>query len=97
MTTREFVGSALSCATAFFAVLAAIFWIISTRLEQKAAPGSAPGSGWDGYMVGLNAKGEPVHLVGTLREQWRWSSFAAWSAAGAALFQAAQTLASTFL
>jgi hypothetical protein len=48
-------------------------------------------------MVGLNAKGEPVHLVGTLREQWRWSSFAAWSAAGAALFQAAQILASTFL
>jgi hypothetical protein len=87
----------LSVVSALFAVSAAICWIKSTKVEQKAAPGSKPGSGWDGYMVGLNAKGEPVHLVGTLREQWRWSSFAAWSAAGAALFQAAQALVSALL
>ena len=59
---KEHLGAGLSFASAFFAVLAAIFWIISTRVERKAAPGSPPGSGWDGYMVGLNAKGEPVHL-----------------------------------
>jgi hypothetical protein len=64
---KEPFSSWLSVMSAAFAVLAAIFWIISTRVEQKAAPGSKPGSGWDGYMVGLNAKGEPVHLVGTLR------------------------------
>jgi hypothetical protein len=47
-------------------------------------------------MVGLNAKGEPVHLVETLRAQWLWSSLAAWSAAATALLQATQTLLSTF-
>ena len=93
---KEHLGAELSFASAFFAVLAAIFWIISTRVERKAAPGSPPGSGWDGYMVGLNAKGEPVHLVETLRAQWLWSSLAAWSAAATALLQATQTLLSTF-
>jgi hypothetical protein len=87
----------LSVASAIFAVSATIFWIKSTKVEQKAAPGSKLGSGWDGYMVGLNARGEPVHLVETLRMQSRWSSSAAWSAAAAALFQAAQALGSTRL
>ena len=90
---KEHLGAELSFASSFFAVLAAI---ISTRVERKAAPGSPPGSGWDGYMVGLNAKGEPVHLVETLRAQWLWSSLAAWSAAATALLQATQTLLSTF-
>jgi hypothetical protein len=38
----------LSVVSAIFAVSAAIFWIKSTKVEQKAAPGSKPGSGWDG-------------------------------------------------
>jgi hypothetical protein len=37
MTTREFVGSALSCATAFFAVLAATFWIIRRGRTESCA------------------------------------------------------------
>jgi hypothetical protein len=89
--------SALSFATAIFAFLAAVFWIISSRVEEKADPGSAPGSGLDGYMVRLNPNGVPVHLVGTLRKQRFWSSRAPWSAAAAALLQSAQALVSALL
>lgn len=78
-----------SIASAVFAVLSGVFWVCSARAETKAPPGSAPGSGWGGYMVGLNARGEPVDLVSSLHSQWRWNSRAAWSAALAALFQGA--------
>src|SRR6195256_3109752 len=36
---------------------------------------------------GPSGNGVPIHLVGTLRKQWFWSSRAAWSAAAAALLQ----------
>jgi hypothetical protein len=97
MTMKALVASALSFATAIFAVLAAAFWIISTKVEDKASSNSTPGSGLDGYLVALNPQGAPVHLIGTLRKQWLWSSRAAWSAAAAALFQSIQVLTSLYL
>jgi hypothetical protein len=95
--TKQNVDFWLSIASGAFAVLAALFWVASTRAEKKADPASQPGSGWDGYMVVLNSRGQPVHLVETFRKQAIWSSRAAWSAALAAAFQAAEILARTVL
>jgi hypothetical protein len=94
--TKDSLDFFLSLAAAFSAILAAIFWIASTKAEERAAPSSQPGSGWDGYMVVLSARSRPVHLVETFRKQAIWSSRAAWSAAFAAALQAAEFLARAY-
>ena len=69
------------------AVLAAICWVLSAQSETKAAEESAIGPGWDGNLIGKNAKGKPIHLIPTLEAQAKWNSRAAWFAAAAALLQ----------
>ena len=87
----------LSVVSAIFAVSAAIFWIKSTKVEQKAAPGSKPGSGWDGVHGRAQRQRRTGALSRNTSRAMAVEFFRAWSAAGAALFQAAQALVSALL
>ena len=77
----------IQIAAAVVAVMAALCWILSAQSETKAEEESAIGPGWDGNLVGKNAKGHPIHLIPTLEAQAKWNSRAAWFAAAAASLQ----------
>jgi hypothetical protein len=80
--------------SAAFSFVAAIFWIRSATTETLASGRGGSGSGFDGYLVGLNAHGNPVDLVPTLQAQSLWNSRAAIWAAIAALMQVAEVVSS---
>ena len=73
--------------SALFAFAAAIFWLISTLVEEKADPSRGIGPGLDGYLVVLNADGKPIHFLKSYQKQSLWSRRAAWAASLAAVFQ----------
>lgn len=89
MKTAAWVAS---LASAFFAICAAVSWVISTKVETKAIGTGGIGPGLDGYLVVKNVKGEPIHFIPTFQQQSLWSSRAAWAAALAALCQAVGSL-----
>jgi hypothetical protein len=74
----------LNCVSALFAVAAAILWIRSARAEVWADGQASPRR--DNIVIDLD--GRLYDVSGTAREAARWSSYAAYAAAIAAIFQA---------
>jgi hypothetical protein len=78
-TVLEQVFTGLSAVSA---LVAAVLWIVASRAEVPAPPGTAGVGGLvGGYLIGLNAKGQRIDLVATPAKQSLWNSRAASAAA----------------
>ena len=74
--------------SAAFAILAATLWIKSARVQVWADGQMGP----QGTNMVMWKNGRLYDVTGTAEAQSRWSSYAAYAAAAAALLQAAGTI-----
>jgi hypothetical protein len=90
------MATTLNALCAFFAVCAAIAWVISSRTKviytgqpsQLRAGQSRPMLPDPAFLYGLTRDGRQIDLMPTLRAQSKWNGYAAALAAAAALCQA---------